>query len=117
MRFQSHRQKQYEFQYGSYFALADGTYGTNKYGMTIFRLVTMDCLEYIQLFGLLTGLSENTVDDVAAGHLFGIASVSTTQHIRISSIILLSCFNVVIVICILTVIFSYLEQNKYPTEY
>ncbi len=46
-RFQSYRQKQYALQYGSYFALADGTYGTNKYGMTIFPWVTTDCLGYI----------------------------------------------------------------------
>eukprot|EP00804_Cyclotella_cryptica_P030165 CCRYP_009558-RA/>CCRYP_009558-RA protein AED:0.23 eAED:0.33 QI:0/0/0/1/0/0/4/0/299 len=61
--------------------------------MTIFPWVTTDCLGYTQLFGLLTGLSENTVDVVTAGHLFGIASVYTTQHVSISSIILLSCFN------------------------
>ena len=99
-RFQTYRQKQYALQYGSYFALADGTHGTNKYGMTIFPWVTTGCLGYTQLVGLSTGLSENTVDVVAAGYLFGIASMSTTQHVSTSFHNLVSV--AVIVMCMMT---------------
>ncbi len=58
--------------------------------------------------GLSTGLSENTVDVVAAGYLFGIALMSTTQHVSTSFHNLVSV--AVTVMCMLTFTSRHLED-------
>ena len=73
-RHQTRRQKLYASQFGSYHCVGDGTFGTNKYGMTLFPWITPDSLGLSILIGSSTSRSENTVDVVASGHLFGIAS-------------------------------------------
>ena len=73
-RHQTRRQKFYASQFGSYHCVGDGTFGTNKYGMTLFPWITPDSLGLSILIGSSTSRSENTVDVVASGHLFGIAS-------------------------------------------
>ena len=82
-RYQTPRQKHYARQYGSYFAIVDGTFGTNMYGMTLFPWVSSDCLGLTQLLGMSTGLSENTVDVVAAGELFSLSSNSTDDNVSV----------------------------------
>ena len=73
-RHQTRRQKLYAWQFGSYHCVGDGTFGTNKYGMTLFPWITPDSLGCSILMGASTSRSENTVDVVASGRLFGIAS-------------------------------------------
>ena len=75
-RYQTPHQKEYAGQYGSYFAVGDGTYGCTKYGVTLFPWVNTDCLGYTILLGIAISRSDNTVDVVAAGRLFSIASTS-----------------------------------------
>ena len=74
-RLQTALQKQYALQYGSYFVTVDGTYGTNKYGLTALPWITADCLGLSQLCGMTTSLSENSKDVISSGRLFMIASV------------------------------------------
>lgn len=73
-RFQTKRQALYFQQYGSYFVEVDGMYSTNKYGLTLMPWIAIDCLGIGHIVGSSTGLSENIVDVVAAGTLFGAAS-------------------------------------------
>ena len=81
-RYQTSHQKEYAGQYRSYFAVGCGTYGCTKYGVTLFPWVTADCLGYNILLGIATSRSDNTLDVVAAGRLFGIASRSECSELN-----------------------------------
>ena len=83
-RFQTSRQSNYAKQYGSYYTQVDGTYGTNKYGMTICPFIAICCLGYTHMIGCSTGLSENSVDITKAAHCFGVSSVE--RDIDVSSL-------------------------------
>jgi hypothetical protein len=80
-RFQTSRQVQYMDQYGSYFVEVDGTYSTNRYGLTLMPWVTADCLGITHIGGLSTSLSENTNDVLKSGHLFGVASTFLDDNV------------------------------------
>ena len=72
-RHQMRRQKWYARQFGSYHCVGDGTFATNKYGLTLFPWCSPDSLDNTILIGSTTSRSENTAD-VVSGHLFGIGS-------------------------------------------
>eukprot|EP00956_Cyclotella_meneghiniana_P030430 scaffold76595_cov24-Cyclotella_meneghiniana.AAC.1 len=74
-RFQTPRMVYYSEQYGGYLILADGTYSTNMYGLTLIPWIVVDCLGIGHVCGISTGLYENTVDVVNAGTLFGVSSI------------------------------------------
>ena len=57
-RYQTHRMMQYALQYGAYHAMVDGTFATNKYGLTLAPWIVIDCLGFTVLVGITTSLSE-----------------------------------------------------------
>ena len=83
-RFQTGRMKMFSLQYGSYFVIVDGTYGTNKYNLTLAPWVGADCLGHTVVMGISTSLSENTVDMVAAGRAFSLSSQLVSEDKDVS---------------------------------
>ena len=83
-RFQTPRMVYYSEQYGGYLILADGTYSTNMYGLTLIPWIVVDCLGIGHVCGISTGLSENTVDVVNAGTLFGVSSIIRSIDVDVS---------------------------------
>lgn len=64
----------YARQYGGYFCITDGTFGTNKYGLTAMPWTGCCCLGLTHCIGISTGLSENSADAIKAGRTFHLSS-------------------------------------------
>ena len=72
--YQPPRQCQYAKQYGSYFAIADGTFGTNKYKLCNVPFITVDCAGITHLFGTLMNPTEKPKRIAEAAEMFGISA-------------------------------------------
>ena len=79
-RFQTPLMRKYAKHYGGYFSITDGTFGTNKYGLTALPWTGCDCLGLTHCFGISTGLSENSADAIKAGHAFSLSSAVETNE-------------------------------------
>ena len=80
-KYQTPRMREYALQYGSYHTSIDGTYGCNKYGLTVMPFIVPDCLGLMHCAGFMTSLSENSKDVVAAGELFMLSSNDINSNV------------------------------------
>ncbi len=81
--YQTATQKEFALQYGSYYASGDGTFGTNKYGLTLFPWLAPDCLGLSQNLGTATSRSENSVDVSQSAELFSLSSRQTDLSVMV----------------------------------
>ena len=82
-KYQTARMIQYALQYGAYHVMVDGTFGTNKYGMTLAPWIVIDCLGFSILAGITTSLSENSIDFLASGICFGFGMKSEDENVSL----------------------------------
>ena len=78
-RHQTRRQKLYASQFGSYHCVGDGTFGTNKYGMTLFPWITPDSLGLSILIGSSTsrtGCQRSVCVNVLSKHFVRLRGMS-----------------------------------------
>ncbi|KAK1736959.1 hypothetical protein QTG54_012404 [Skeletonema marinoi] len=78
IRFQTPLMRKYAEQYGGYFVMTDGTFGMNKYGLTVMPWTGCDCCGITHCFGISSGLSENSVDAIKAARAFHLSSIVET---------------------------------------
>ena len=77
---QTYMQRAYALEFGGYFDEADGTHGTNKYGLIAVVHVGVDSLGYSAILGIATMESENTKGIVESARKFGISSIHEDEQ-------------------------------------
>ena len=72
--YQEPKMREYAEEYGQYCTFADGTHGTNVYGIVTMPFATVDSLGLSTITGISTMLNENSVDVVRSSKLFGLSA-------------------------------------------